>query len=74
MDYHPGGIDRILPFLGRDIESVFKQTGHTAAAYKIMAQLPVVGQIVGAENIEQDKLSPKLREKYEFDVEKGLWW
>jgi len=53
---------------------VFKQTGHTAAAYKIMAQLPVVGQIIGAENIEQDKLSPKLQEKYEFDVEKGLWW
>ena len=24
LDFHPGGIDRLLPFLGKDIESVFK--------------------------------------------------
>jgi len=74
IDYHPGGIDRITPFLGKDIESVFKQVEHTSAAYRIMAQLPVVGQIKGAENITQDKLSPTLREPFEFDLSKGHWW
>jgi cytochrome b involved in lipid metabolism len=74
MDYHPGGVDRIKPFLGKDIESVFKQVGHTSAAYKIMAQLPIVGKIQGAENITQDVFSPKLKEKYEFDISKGHWW
>ena len=51
INYHPGGNDRIIPFLGKDIESVFKQVEHTSAAYKIMAQLPVVGQLKGAESI-----------------------
>ena len=28
----------------------------------------------GALKIEQDAFSPKIREKYQFDLNKGLWW
>ena len=38
--YHPGGFDRIEPFLGKNIDSVFEKVGHTVAALKIIAQLP----------------------------------
>jgi len=54
MNYHPGGVDRIKPFLWKDIESVFKQVGHTASALKVIAQLPKVGKLEGAEAIFQE--------------------
>lgn len=28
----------------------------------------------GAQNIKQDAFSPKLKEKFNFDPSKGLWW
>ena len=48
MYYHPGGFDRIEPYLGKDISKIFKQVGHTVAALKIIAQLPKVGMLEGA--------------------------
>ena len=73
-DYHPGGVDRLEPYLGKNIDAIFKAVGHTAAAYKVMAQLPQVGKVEGAENIPQDAFSPKLKEVRDFDTTKGMWW
>ena len=73
MDYHPGGSDRIERYLGKNIDSVFEQVGHTVAALKIIAQLPKVGEIKGV-STKQDAYSPKLKEKFSFDLNKGLWW
>ena len=52
MYFHPGGFDRIEPHLGKNIDDVFKQVGHTISALKVIAQLPKVGMIQGAENIK----------------------
>lgn len=46
IDFHPGGYDVIEPYLGKNIDEVFEDQGHTAAALKIIAQLPKVGKIV----------------------------
>jgi cytochrome b involved in lipid metabolism len=48
MYYHPGGFDRIEPYLGKNIDRVFKSVGHSEAALKIIAQLPRVGMVQGA--------------------------
>jgi hypothetical protein len=46
MYHHPGGFDRIEPFLGKNIDKTI--AGHTAAALKIIAQLPQIGMLEGA--------------------------
>lgn len=74
MYYHPGGFDRIEPHLGKDIDMIFKQVGHTVSALKVIAQLPKIGKMEGAEKIHQDSLSPKLKEPFMFDMSKGIWW
>ena len=74
MYFHPGGYDRIQPFLGKNIDDVFVQVGHTVSALKVIAQLPKVGRMEGAEAIKQDAFSPKLVEPFTFDPSKGLWW
>ena len=73
MYCHSRGFDWIEPYLGKNIDEVFKQVGHTISALKVIAQLPNVGMIHGAENIEYDSLSPKFKEPFTFDPSKGLW-
>lgn len=36
MATHPGGAHLIEAFIGKNIEEVFKSTGHSKAAHKIM--------------------------------------
>jgi len=83
---HPGGDHLILERLGRDITQDFEDSEHTKSARNIMADLPVIGKIIGdgsSTNSDTGKattagvstlygLTLQSDKKYSFDYDRGL--
>lgn len=73
---HPGGHDVIASHFGKSMDEEFDEQGHTKSALRIIAQMPRVGYVKGAEDTEQDVLNPNidLNNKYKFDYSKPMLW
>lgn len=57
---HPGGYQVIASHFGKSMDEEFDEQGHTKAALRIIKQMPRVGYVKGAEDIEQDCMNPKI--------------
>ena len=83
---HPGGTDKIEPYIGQSIDEPFAEAEHTRSARNVFRDLDKVGVIYGgdASNGNVDKNSPNsnikgldgtiLESKIKLDYSKGLFW
>lgn len=49
---HPGGQDLILPYLGLSIDQPFEENQHTQSALNLFKDLPKMGCVKGARDIQ----------------------